>query len=131
MAPSAPSSTLLKRVVVLDDDLTWREIALAVLAKHGFAGVPAATLAEALAAFESGPVAVAIVDLVMPNDNGIQAITAIRKRDRGVAILGMSGSFGEYRAGGSAMRMAGADELLAKQAGPAALAAVIERLAGG
>lgn len=119
-----------KRVLILDDDLTWREIAEAVLIKHGFEALKAATLPEALAAFDGGPVAVALVDLVMPNNNGIQAITAIRKRDPQVAILGLSGSFGEYRAGGSAMRMAGADELLAKQAGPAALAAVVERLAG-
>jgi DNA-binding response OmpR family regulator len=125
-SPSAP-----KRVLVLDDDLTWREIAKAVLEKHGFAVTLAATLDEAATAFDAGPVAVAIVDLVMPHTNGIQAIGALRKRDRRVAILGMSGSFGEYRAGGSAMRMAGADELLAKQAGPAALAAVVERLAGG
>jgi DNA-binding response OmpR family regulator len=118
-------------VLVLDDDLTWREIAKAVLEKHGFAVTLAATLDEAATAFDAGPVAVAIVDLVMPHTNGIQAIGALRKRDRRVAILGMSGSFGEYRAGGSAMRMAGADELLAKQAGPAALAAVVERLAGG
>lgn len=119
-----------KRVLILDDDLTWRELAAAVLEKHGFEALKMATLAEALAAFDSGPVAVALVDLVMPNNNGIQAITAIRKRDPKVAILGLSGSFGEYRAGGSAMRMAGADELLAKQAGPTALAAVVERLAG-
>lgn len=120
-----------KRIVILDDDLTWREIAKAVLEKQGFVAVPAATLDEALAAFDAGGVSVALVDLVMPRNNGIQAITAIRKRDPRVAILGLSGSFGEYRAGGSAMRMAGADELLAKQAGPAALAAVVERLAAG
>lgn len=119
-----------KRVLILDDDLTWRELAEAVLTKRGFAALKAATLPEALAAFDAGPVSVALVDLVMPHDNGIQAISAIRKRDPKVAILGLSGSFGEYRAGGSAMRMAGADELLAKQAGPAALAAVVERLAG-
>jgi DNA-binding response OmpR family regulator len=130
MDPTAPS-TAPKRVLVLDDDLTWREIAKAVLDKHGFAVTLAATLEEALAAFETGEIAVAIVDLVMPRTNGIQAIGALRKRSRNVAILGMSGSFGEYRAGGSAMRMAGADELLAKQAGPTALAAVVERLAGG
>lgn len=130
MDPTAPSPAR-KRVLVLDDDLTWREIAKAVLEKHGFAVTLAATTEEALAALDSGAVTVAIVDLVMPHINGIQAIGALRKRDRNVAILGMSGSFGEYRAGGSAMRMAGADELLAKQAGPAALAAVVERLAGG
>jgi DNA-binding response OmpR family regulator len=130
MDPTAPSPAP-KRVLVLDDDLTWREIAKAVLEKHGFAVTLAATTEEALAAFDSGDIAVAIVDLVMPHINGIQAIGTLRKRDRRVAILGMSGSFGEYRAGGSAMRMAGADELLAKQAGPTALAAVVERLAGG
>lgn len=124
-SPAAP-----RRVLVLDDDLTWREIAKAVLERHGFAVTLAATLDEASAALDAGPVAVAIVDLVMPHINGIQAIGTLRKRDRRVAILGMSGSFGEYRAGGSAMRMAGADDLLAKQAGPAALAAVVERLAG-
>jgi DNA-binding response OmpR family regulator len=123
--------TAAKRVLILDDDLTWRELAAAVLEKHGFAALKAATLQEALAAFDAGPVAAALIDLVMPHNNGIQAISAIRKRDPKVAILGLSGSFGEYRAGGSAMRMAGSDELLAKQAGPAALAAVVARLAGG
>ena len=123
--------TASKRVLILDDDLTWRELAEAVLAKRGFEALKTATLQDALAAFDAGPIAVALVDLVMPHNNGIQAITAIRKRDPKVAILGLSGSFGEYRAGGSAMRMAGADELLAKQAGPAALAAVVERLASG
>jgi CheY-like chemotaxis protein len=121
-----------KTILILDDDRTWREIATAVLEKRGFAVVAAETLDEALAQIDNGTLpAVAIVDLVMPRENGIQAVASIRKRSRDIAILGMSGSFDSYRAGGSAMRLAGADEILAKQAGPAELAAAVERLAVG
>jgi len=121
-----------KTILILDDDRTWREIAAAVLEKRGFAVVAAETLDEALAEIDKGVTpAVAIVDLVMPRENGIQAVASIRKRSRNIAILGMSGNFESYRAGGSAMRLAGADEILAKQAGPAELAAAVERLAIG
>ncbi|MBL0931571.1 MAG: response regulator [Alphaproteobacteria bacterium] len=121
-----------KTILILDDDRTWREIATAVLEKRGFAVVAAETLDEALAEIDKGMApAVAIVDLVMPRENGIQAVASIRKRSRNIAILGMSGNFDSYRAGGSAMRLAGADEILAKQAGPAELAAAVERLAIG
>jgi two-component system response regulator RegA len=121
-----------KTILILDDDRTWREIAAAVLEKRGFAVVAAETLDEALAQIDNGTLpAVAIVDLVMPRENGIQAVASIRKRSRDIAILGMSGSFDSYRTGGSAMRLAGADEILAKQAGPAELAAAVERLAVG
>jgi len=121
-----------KTILILDDDRTWREIAAAVLEKRGFAVIPAETLDAALAVIDKGTVpAVAIVDLVMPRENGIQAVASIRKRSRNIAILGMSGNFESYRAGGSAMRLAGADEILAKQAGPAELAAMVERLAVG
>lgn len=121
-----------RSVLILDDDRTWREIAAAVLEKRGFAVIAAETLEQALAAIDDGQTpAVAIVDLVMPRENGIQAVASIRKRSRNIAILGMSGSFDSYRAGGSAMRLAGADDILAKQAGPAELAAAVERLAIG
>jgi len=126
---SAPAP---KTILILDDDRTWREIAAAVLEKRGFAVVAAETLDDALAVLDEGATpAVAIVDLVMPRENGIQAVASIRKRSRNIAILGMSGNFDSYRAGGSAMRLAGADEILAKQAGPAELAAMVERLAIG
>jgi DNA-binding response OmpR family regulator len=125
-------STAPRRILILDDDKTWREIAAAVLEKRGFEVVAAETLDRALAFLDDGiAISVAIVDLVMPRENGIQAVASIRKRSRNVAILGMSGSFDSYRAGGSAMRLAGADEILAKQAGPAELAAAVERLAAG
>ncbi len=121
-----------KTILILDDDRTWREIAAAVLEKRGFAVVAAETLDDALAQIDKGASpSVAIVDLVMPRENGIQAVASIRKRRRDIAILGMSGNFESYRAGGSAMRLAGADEILAKQAGPAELAAAVERLAVG
>lgn len=68
------------RVLVVDDEPAILRLVAAVLGRGGFHAVPAATAREALAAADHDPPDAAIVDLGLPDMDGIELVAALRQR---------------------------------------------------
>jgi hypothetical protein len=102
----------LGRILIADDESGVRDFLRAALEKDGYQVVEAADGKQALQTARLGQVDLALVDLVMPEQEGIETIAAMRKEMPGIRIVAMSGAFqGQYL---EVARRLGADETLAK-----------------
>jgi CheY-like chemotaxis protein len=111
------------RILVADDEPGVRSFLRLVLEGGGYEVIEAANGREALKAARAGQVDVVITDLVMPEQEGIETIQALRKDDAGIGIIAISGAFGgEYLK--VAHRM-GAESVLKKPVSPAVLLAKV------
>jgi two-component system, cell cycle sensor histidine kinase and response regulator CckA len=104
---------LLPTILVADDDAQIRAVLGRFLTRDGFNVLLAADGREALELFARTPgIAVAVIDLVMPNREGIETIQEIRRQCPRVKIVAMSGAFnGDFL---PAARLLGADATVAK-----------------
>ena len=105
----------LKTVLIIDDEACVRVTVARMLERAGFRAIQAANGIEGLKAFERERVDLVICDIIMPEQEGIETIGAIRCRNRSVKIVAMSG--GARVGGGGFLDMAarlGADHTLAK-----------------
>lgn len=103
-------------VAVLDDDPAILATVQRMLVRSGFHAVPFGSTAEAVDGFEAGSVSLAIVDILMPDRDGIDAILALRRIDPELRIIAMSGG-GARMPSGLALATAdafGADAVLQK-----------------
>ncbi|MBI1181962.1 MAG: response regulator [Alphaproteobacteria bacterium] len=79
----------MSRILVVDDEAAIQRLVSAVLARGGHAAVAAATGRAALAEFERAAPDAAIVDLGLPDRDGLELIAALRSRST-VPILVLS-----------------------------------------
>lgn len=98
-------------VCVVDDDDQVRKLICLVLDSAGFTTVPVARSNDALQVMTEANAALVVVDLFMPEKDGLTLIPEIREAHPGAKIIAVSGSGGQYLA---KARAAGADETLAK-----------------
>ncbi len=70
-----------RRVLVVEDDPAIRSLVLAVLRREGFTVDAAVNGREALALLDERAYALMVLDLTMPEMNGVELIDAIRRRD--------------------------------------------------
>jgi CheY-like chemotaxis protein len=84
------------RVLVADDDEAVLRMAGQILAGEGFDVVAVENGRAALSAVEAGGIDLAIVDLVMPEVDGIEFIKTLRDRGSAVPIIAISGAFGGH-----------------------------------
>ena len=93
--PVAPTRALAghERVVVLDDAVAVREVAVRALRGHGYAVIEAGDAVEAFAACTSpgAPVDLLVTDVVMPAVSGPELARRVREVHSGVRVLYMSG----------------------------------------
>lgn len=92
-ALSAPESVLPAPVLVVEDEPLLQQRLRGVLLALGYAPdalLFAATLAEARAGLAQQPVALALVDLQLPDGNGCDLIAQLRADDPGLGILVVS-----------------------------------------
>jgi DNA-binding NarL/FixJ family response regulator len=81
---------------------------------------------QALRQARAEPVDLVITDLVMPEQEGIETIRALRKEAPGVRIVAMSGAFGgQYL---KTAQLLGADAVLAKPVGSELLLAKVAQV---
>jgi CheY-like chemotaxis protein len=80
------------RILIADDDAEVRGFLRAALESGGYEVVEAANGKQALAAVRAGGVDLAIMDLVMPEQEGIETIVALRKEAPSVGIIAISGA---------------------------------------
>ncbi|RMG16346.1 MAG: response regulator [Planctomycetota bacterium] len=102
-----------RRVLVVDDDADFRESLVDLLLAHGGGAVEAvAGVAEARARFRPGAYALVLIDLRLPDGNGVELVREFRRRDPRVCLVLMT-AYGE-REDFAAAEEAGADRSLRK-----------------
>jgi PAS domain S-box-containing protein len=106
----APKSTA--RILVADDEAGIRGYLRATLERAGYEVTEAADGRQALKEARKGGVDLVITDLVMPEQEGIETIRALRKEMPGIGIIAISGAFGGQFL--EAARILGADASLGK-----------------
>ena len=82
------------RILVADDETGVRAFLRAALEDGGYQVTEAADGKEALRQARAGQVDLVITDLVMPGQEGIETIQALRRDVPGVGIIAISGAFG-------------------------------------
>ncbi len=118
-------------ILLVDDDPTVRLIAEELLLQKGHVVLHAANGCEALAALESAPVDLMILDMLMPDKDGIETLIEARKGYPGLRVLAVSGG-GQIDAF-DLLRLArflGADETMTKPLQRDTFTAAVARLLG-
>jgi CheY-like chemotaxis protein len=117
------------RVLVVDDEPGVRSFFADVLRSAGYQVEEAGDGERALAAVETAPFDLVVTDLVMPNQEGIETIMALRGRYPRLKIIAVSGAFG-----GNMLTTAealGADETLMKPVSPERLLETVRQTLEG
>ncbi len=116
-------------ILVIDDDAAMRRFIKAVLEREGYQVVEAVDGADGLEKKRSHTVGLIIVDIFMPEKDGLETIIELRTEFPECPILAMSGggqmgemSFLDYS------RQFGAKELLRKPFKPATLIEAVAKL---
>jgi len=103
---------LAARIVVADDEAGVRAFLRAVLERGGYQVIEAADGRQAFEEARAGGVGLVVTDLVMPKQEGIETIQALRKEVPGVGIIAITGKFeGPYL---KMIQFLGADAVLTK-----------------
>ncbi len=125
-SPGAAMKNGTHSIMVVDDDPAVLRYLRQVLTGAGYEVVEAADGKQALTQFNRNPTDVLITDLIMPEQEGVETITKLRRQHPRVGIIAISGAVG-----GKYLRVAeilGAGAILQKPFGPDALLAAVKRV---
>jgi DNA-binding response OmpR family regulator len=118
-----------RRALVIDDDDLTRETICSMLEVAGFEVLRARDGNIGLKLFRDSPTDLVVTDILMPNKEGIETILELRRLNREVKIIAVSGG---GRVGADqfleAARKLGADDVLSKPFSRASLLTKINRL---
>jgi PAS domain S-box-containing protein len=96
---SAPANAATHRLLLVDDDEPVRQVLAAQLADHGYAVIPVASGAAALALLDAGEAVDALVtDLSMPGMDGVALIRAVQERRPRMPAILLTGYAGDVTA---------------------------------
>ncbi len=100
------------QILVVEDDPNVRRLTCVVLEQSGYAPLPAANGAEALAVLEHERVDLAVVDVMMPGIDGLAFTRMLRRAGNNLPVIVVTakGTLGDKHAGFDA----GADDYLVK-----------------
>jgi CheY-like chemotaxis protein len=90
------------RILVVDDEPGVRQVVRSLLENAGYAVAEAAHGGDAMAQVRAGGIDLVLTDLVMPEQEGVETIRALRLESPDMPIIAMSGAFG-----GDFLRIAG------------------------
>ena len=79
------------RVLVIDDDPMILNLLVRVFELEGYEVLQANNGKEGLIAFQDNPIDLVVTDIVMPEADGLETIMEIRKNNRDVKIIAISG----------------------------------------
>lgn len=117
------------RILVADDSLMQREIAVRILRGEGYSVSVAANGKEAVDAVRNGDFDLVLMDVEMPEMDGLEAARLIRAADPGtssaVPIIAVTSTLSRQRC-----LSAGMDEFVLKPLSPAALLGAARKLLG-
>lgn len=80
-----------ERILIVEDDANTRRSLEILLTKAGYEAVPAANGAEAVRIWRDFGGDLVILDLFMPEKDGIETIVELRALSPGVRVIAMSG----------------------------------------
>jgi DNA-binding NtrC family response regulator len=115
-------------LLVVDDDESVRSLLCQVLTEAGYPVQQAGNGVEALALMKSAKFAAVVTDLVMPEKEGMDIITEIRKQYPAVKVIAISGAFGGKFL--KPARLIGAHATLAKPIDEETLLRTVRNLVG-
>jgi DNA-binding response OmpR family regulator len=78
-------------ILVIEDDDLFRETVALALAERGYSVTQAADGEQGLKVFRTEPTDLVITDIVMPNQEGLATIKALRRDYPTLGIIAMSG----------------------------------------
>lgn len=120
------------RILLAEDNAVNRQLVTALLAKRGHTSVSVVNGREAVAAVANGGFDLVLMDVQMPEMDGLQATAAIRKAEKGtgthVPIVALTAH--AMKGDREACLAAGTDEYLSKPVNAPELFALIETLTG-
>lgn len=79
------------RILIIDDDDNVRGLLRRILEREGHAVLEAANGREGLRLYRIAPTEIVITDILMPEQNGLETIMALRKEFPEVKIIALSG----------------------------------------
>ncbi|HWQ15391.1 MAG TPA: response regulator [Roseiflexaceae bacterium] len=115
----------MKRVLIVDDTLFIRRRLARLLADHGYDTVEAEDGDQALDMYRRATPDLVLMDLTMPNRDGLEALDAIRREDPRARVI-MLTALGQEPIVQRALE-AGASDFLIKPAEPERLLRALER----
>ncbi|MEI9812312.1 MAG: response regulator [Acidobacteriota bacterium] len=115
-----------RTVLIVDDDSTVREVLAAMLRESGYRSLEAADGVSALEHCRTGGPDLILLDLVMPNQEGIETMRELKKAHPTAPVIAMSGHPG-YLAPARAL---GAAATLEKPISAKALVQSVRQLIG-
>jgi DNA-binding response OmpR family regulator len=113
-----------KTLLIVDDDERYRAAIRRFLARQGYAIVEAPSARDAFLELARLPIDVILLDLAMPDRDGIEVLRELREREGCPPIIVCSGLIDCHRAA----ELLGARAVLAKPVDPDLLVAHIERV---
>lgn len=119
-------------ILIIEDDARMRDILHEAMTLVGYHVLTAATARDGLAQAQAEPPDVAIVDLFLPDENGVETIRALQRMVSRPQIVAISGDSPELS--GHFLRIAegfGAGRVLGKPFPLEALYAAVEELLQG
>lgn len=119
-------------ILVVDDDPVFREIARAMLLDGGHEVAVAEDGVQALKAIEARPPELAVLDMLMPNRDGIETLGDLRRRWPKVKVIMVSAGARMLDAEAllNAARVLGADATLGKPLVKTEFLALVDSLLG-
>lgn len=81
----------MKKILVVDDDVQFAEMMQKTLHAFGHEPIMAATAKQALKLYDPLTVDLVITDLIMPDMEGVELMLALRRLNRQVKIIAVSG----------------------------------------
>jgi two-component system chemotaxis response regulator CheY len=79
------------RMLIVDDDAQIRTVLRSMLEREGYDVIEAADGREGLTRYQATPIDVILLDLLMPEQEGMETITMLRRLDPMVKIIARSG----------------------------------------
>ena len=117
------------RILVVDDNDLFRDALRLTLMDIGYAVTEARNGNEAIRAYEQEPADAVMMDLIMPEKEGLETIQVLRKTHPTVKIIAMSG-LGSAKDTLKIAKAMGADSVLAKPFSTNEMTVTLDHLLG-
>jgi len=122
-----PVSDVRPSVLVVDDEELLRDSLGLALDRAGYRAITARNGGEALAILEREPVSILLLDIFMPERDGLETLLIARRISPQTRVAIMSGHCGQFDYLEAGLKL-GADEAVRKPIQPAKLISIIKRL---
>ena len=118
-------------ILIIDDESMIRESLSNLFTREGYSVEVAVDGADGLKKFSENPARVVVTDIVMPEKEGIETITTMRKSNPNLKIIAMSGKgSGDFRLYLEMAGEFGADVAIPKPFSRAQILGAVENLVG-